>query len=76
MLHRMKVTALIPDEIVDEVSAHASGKNLTESLVIALQEWIELKKLNDLNKRIDANPFEFRKGYSSAKIRHLNRRRQ
>lgn len=35
-LMKVKVTALIPDELVDEVNAQAQGKNLTESLVIAL----------------------------------------
>lgn len=35
----MKVTALIPDELIEKVKAKSGGKNITESLIIALNEW-------------------------------------
>ena len=44
----MKVTALIPDDLVNEVKEVASGKNLTESLIIALRDWLNIQKLKGL----------------------------
>jgi hypothetical protein len=41
----MKVTALIPDELVAEVRQLAVGKNLAESLIFALKEWASIRKL-------------------------------
>jgi len=70
----MKVTALIPDELVNEVKYYSGGKNITDSLMVALQEWISLKKIKELNQQIDRKPLEFKKGFSSGKIRKLNRR--
>ena len=46
----MKVTALIPNDLVNEVKQYAGGKNLTECLIVALEEWISLKKITKLNK--------------------------
>jgi len=40
----MKVTALIPDELVAEVKQLTQGKNITESLIIALDEWVAIQK--------------------------------
>jgi len=34
----MKVTALIPDEIVDEVKNYSGGKNITDAITIALKD--------------------------------------
>ena len=41
----MKVTALIPDELVQEVRELTQGKNITESLTIALNQWVDNQKL-------------------------------
>lgn len=75
ILYRMKVTALIPDQIVKEVSNYAKGKNLTESLVTALKEWLSLKKISKLNKKVKTQPLDFQKSFSAAKIRSINRKR-
>ena len=69
----MKVTALIPDDLVDEVKDLARGKNLTDSLVIALRDWISVQKLKNLQKRVRKHPLTFKKNFSSQKIRELNR---
>lgn len=45
MVYRMKVTALLPDQLIEEVKAHAKGQMLTESLTLALEEWLRLKKI-------------------------------
>ena len=71
----MKVTALIPNKIVDEVKQYAEGKNLTESLIVALKEWISLKKIKALNNEISLKPLEFSKDFSAKKIREINRNR-
>lgn len=73
MIHRMKVTALIPDPLVKEVSRHTKGKNLTECLVIALKEWVASKRISDLNREIASRPLKFRRSFSAARIRALNR---
>lgn len=40
----MKVTALISDELIEEVKRLTEGKNITESITIALREWVETQK--------------------------------
>jgi len=71
----MKVTALIPDKIVNEVKQYTGGKNLTESLILALKEWVSLKKIKDLNNEISSKSFEFSNGFSANKVRERNRNR-
>lgn len=70
----MKVTALIPDTIIKEVKKYSNGKNITESLVIALEDWVALQKLKNLNSLILEAPLQFRNGFSAQKIRKLNRK--
>lgn len=72
--HRMKVTALIPDQLIEEVRRFSGGKNITESLVVALDEWLALMKLKKLNQKLKKTPLHFRKGLSANKIRNINRR--
>ena len=44
----MKVTALIPDNLIEEVKEYAKGKNTTESLIKALSEWLKMQKIKKL----------------------------
>jgi hypothetical protein len=69
----MKVTALIPDDLIVEVKHYAGGKNLAESLILALKEWAALKKIKELNKQISKRPLEFVEHFSADTIRSLNR---
>ena len=69
----MKVTALIPDDLIRQVNAQAKGDTITECLVIALKEWMSLKKLFALNASTEGKPMDFR--FSASKLRSLNRRR-
>lgn len=69
----MKVTALIPDELVSEIKEKAGGKTLTDSLVVALSEWVSLKKIKELNEQIERSPLKFNEGYTSDHIREINR---
>lgn len=69
----MKVTANVPDTIIDEVRHLAGKSTITDSLVVALEEWIALKRVKKLNEEIRQTPLEFKEEYSAAAIRELNR---
>jgi hypothetical protein len=71
----MKVTALIPDKLVNDVKHFAGGKNLTESLITALEEWLSLKKIHALNDEVSKNPLQFSKDFSASKVREANRKK-
>lgn len=73
IIYHMKVTAIISDEIIQNVKTLSQGKNLTESLIIALNEWIALKKIQALNKTIKRTPLRFSKDFSAQTIRKINR---
>ena len=68
----MKVTALLPDELVNEVQRLSQGKNITESLKIALNDWIKIQQLRILNSKVKNSPLVFE--YTADQIRSANRR--
>src|SRR3989338_5444193 len=68
----MKVTALIPDGLMHEVKALTHAKTLTESLLIAMQEWVSLQKLRALNQKVKKSPLQFHDDFSANKVRELN----
>ena len=74
IVYRMKVTALLPDQLIEEIKAYAKGRTLTESLTLALEEWLRLKKISRLNEQVRQQPLEFSKGFSATGARTLNRR--
>jgi hypothetical protein len=69
----MKVTALIPDDLIIEVKHYAGGKNLTESLISALKEWVSQRKIKELNKQLKKKPLQFMDDFSADTIRSINR---
>ena len=71
----MKVTALIPNDVIAKVKQYTNGKNITESLIKALEEYIALQNIKELNQKIEKKPLEFQKGFSAKKIRLINQRR-
>ena len=71
----MKVTALIPDDLILEIKTLSQGKNITESLIIVMQEWIASKRLKGLNQELRKSPLKFESGYSAAQIRKVNRKK-
>jgi hypothetical protein len=71
----MKVTAILPDELVDEVRRQSRGKNITQSLKTALTEWLHMRHIEHLNLSVHEEPLEFRSGFSAGQIRETNRRR-
>jgi hypothetical protein len=70
----MKVTALIPDDLVRQIKQYSGAKNITESLLIALNEWLALKKVKDLNRAIEKKPLRFSSDYSAFSVRETNRK--
>ncbi|EKD50371.1 MAG: hypothetical protein ACD_62C00560G0003 [uncultured bacterium] len=71
----MKVTAILPDEIVREALLLAKTKTITASLIKALTEWIAIQKVNRLRKKLVSRPMEFRDAFSAKQIRQLNRKK-
>ncbi len=78
MLHRiirvMKITALIPDALVQDIKKLTKGKNITDSLIIALQEWRDLQKVKAVSKKIEHSPLKFSAGFTANNVRALNRK--
>jgi hypothetical protein len=72
----MKVTAIIPDELVNDVQRLARRKNLTECIVFALREWTDLQRVRVLNQKVEERPFQFREGFTAAAARDASRRRE
>lgn len=69
--YTMKVTAIIPDELVKETQALSNAKSITEAMIIAINSYISLEKLKAMGAEINKNPLQFR--YSAEEIRDLNR---
>ena len=69
----MKVTALLPEEMINEVRKFSGGKNITESLQIALNDYLQRQKLRKAMKKLKQNPLEFTKDFNAENIRKINR---
>ncbi len=70
----MKITTILSDEIISEVKRFAKGKNLTDSLTIALTEWVAVKKIRSLNHLIKNSPLLFKDDFFSETIRDDSKR--
>lgn len=66
----MKVTALIEDELIQEVIEVSGAKNITEALRVALRDYLSRKKLLQLSSNIAAEPIEFY--YTADQLRKKN----
>lgn len=71
----MKVTALIPDELVKEVKKVSGGKNITESLIIALKFYLNSRRLDKTLEQIEKEPMQFNEDFTAYGIRQINRNR-
>jgi hypothetical protein len=67
----MKVTAIIPDELVKETQSLSNAKNITEALIVALNSYVSLEKLKTMGEAISQSPLQFK--YTAQEIRDLNR---
>ena len=69
-MYRMKVTAIIPDDLVNSVKEYTNSTTITEAITIALKDWIDIYNIKELNKKISQNPIRINNGQ---KIRETNR---
>ena len=65
----MKVTALIPDDMIRDVKKYSRGRNITEGLLIAITDYLSRQRI----KKVQTKPLEFRNNFSAAGIRKINR---
>ncbi|NJK86411.1 MAG: DUF2191 domain-containing protein [Bacteroidales bacterium] len=67
----MKVTAIIPDELVKETQTISKAKNITEAMIIALNAFIAVNKLKAMGEAIKKKPLQF--NHTAEEIREINR---
>ena len=70
MIYRMKVTAIIADDLVNDVKAYTRSSTVTEAITIALKDWLDIYNIKELNKQIAQNPICINNGQQ---IREINR---
>lgn len=68
----MKVTALIPDDLISEAMELSKAGTITEALKIALISYIRSQKIKELGESILSEPLDFR--YTAQELRELNRK--
>ncbi len=71
----MKVTAIISDQLIERVRRLSGGKNITESLIIALEEYINQKEISYLMDKVKGEPLVFNEDATAYNIRKINRKR-
>ena len=71
---KIKVTALIPDEIINDVQEYTNGKNITDSLIKALSDWLYIKRIQRLNSDVKKEPLQFADGFNAITVRNLSNR--
>jgi len=59
----MKVTALINEDIIDKVKKISGGKNITESITIALKDYIARNTVEYLIDQVEREPLIFREDF-------------
>ena len=70
IIYRMKVTAIIADDLVNNVKAYTRSSTITEAITIALKDWLDVYNIKELNKKISQNPIHIDNGQQ---IREINR---
>ena len=68
----MKVTAIISDDLINNVKAYTRSSTVTEAITIALKDWLDIYNIKELNNRISRSPINIKNGQ---KIRDTNRLR-
>jgi len=66
----MKVTAIIADDLVNNVKTYTQSSTVTEAITIALKDWLDLYNIKELNKKISQNPIHIG---NYQQIREINR---
>jgi hypothetical protein len=68
----MKVTAIIADELINNVKAYTQSSTVTEAITVALKDWLDIYNIKELNRKITQKPVFIKNG---GKIRKVNRQR-
>ena len=66
----MKVTAIIDDDLVNNVKIYTRSSTVTEAITIALKDWVDMYNIKKLNQSISESPIFINNGN---KIRKINR---
>jgi len=66
----MKVTAIIADDLVNNVKTYSRSSTVTEAITIALKDWLDVYNIKELNKKISQNPIHID---NCQQIREMNR---
>ena len=72
-MYRMKITAIVPDILVEKTNKLAGGANTTESLIIALREWVASKELAGIVGELRKKPLQFASKDIGFRVRAVNR---
>ena len=64
----MKITALVPEELIQDVKKYSGGKNITESIIIALNDYINRQRIKKSVQKIKKNPIEFVVEFSAEQV--------
>lgn len=70
---KIKITALIEKDLIEQTIYNTNGKNITEAITKALTLWNSQYRLMKLSEIIKSNPIKFK--HSASKVRKLSRRR-
>ena len=70
IIYRMKVTAILADDLVKSVKNLTRSSTITEAITIALKDWMDIYNIKELNKQIKQTPVIIDNGQ---KIRKKNR---
>jgi hypothetical protein len=70
IMYRMKVTAIIADDLVNDVKAYTRSSTVTEAITIALKHWLDVYNVKELKKQIAQKPIDI---YNGHYIRETNR---
>ena len=66
----MKVTAIISDDLINNVKAYTRSSTVTEAITIALKDWLDIYNIKELNNKVSRSPINIKNGQ---KIRDTNR---
>ncbi len=69
----MRITVNIKDDLIKSVMELSGGKNRTEGMIIALEDYVYRKRISHIIEDLRKNPIEFVDGFSAESVRKLNR---
>lgn len=69
----MKVTALLPEDLIREVRKASGGRNITESIRIALEDYISRQRLKKSMQKVKERPLKFTEDFTAEGVRGKNR---